>query len=260
MKIPICVLLACVFESSASSEDMADLGDTYAPELADLPTQAECASITRSLPAICKMFGKSSCTALRSKLNAKCAADSNSLELGEEHKIEGLSHDASVERRGRGRGRGRSMTTSGSFVMRPNSNRGGTDELEEEDLGEDEAVSEDETWDLTNKGKCNDVSEEAWIPMDFEDKTVGKCIRYAADSKCGAQCYHKGMLSTQDEPGAICAKICRVPGENDVECNIIHVVSPTKENGETMYLTRAKITTRDSNAKPMACSRHQNWS
>lgn len=44
-------------------------------------------------------------------------------------------------------------------------------------LGEGEAVSADDAWDLTNNGQCNDVAEEAWIQTDSEDKTVGKCIR-----------------------------------------------------------------------------------
>jgi len=100
----------------------------------------------------------------------------------------------------------------------------------------------------------------AWVQTDAEDKTMGKCIEYAADSKCAAQCYHKGMPSTEDEPHAVCAKICRVPGDNGAECNIIKTVTPTWASGKAMYLTRAKITTRDHNADPMSCSKHQSWS
>jgi len=160
MKLVACVAFACLFlhqtEGVSSSDDSTDLGDLYNADLLDSPTRGDCASVTRSMPALCKVLGESSCATLRSKLDAKCGAEGSFLELEEEqppkqeHEVDDLSSrdlGASVARRGR-RGR-RSVMTSGSFVMR--SNRAGNDELDEDDdLGE----SSDDAWDLTNNGRC----------------------------------------------------------------------------------------------------------
>lgn len=98
--------------------------------------------------------------------------------------------------------------------------------------------------------------------MDATDKTMGKCIQYAADTKCGIQCFHQGKSSTEDEEQAICSKICRVSGHGGAQCNVMKTVQPMKEEstelgeGKTMYLTRSKVTQADKNAKadPMACA------
>merc|ERR1740117_795960 len=44
-------------------------------DLPENPTKAECTQVARSLPVICKMFGKKSCVAFNSKMSAKCGAD-----------------------------------------------------------------------------------------------------------------------------------------------------------------------------------------
>jgi len=264
-----CVLIALAFICAcANAEEVVNLENVDPTELSDAPTQEECSRLTDSMPVICKMLGQKGCEDLKSKFSAKCGT--KSVELGEEQapepqqKVQDLTSDgndlgASVARRGRGR----SVVTTGSFVMTV-SNRAGNDEEEDllgesEDLGDSEDVSADDEWDLTNNGACTDVHEEAWIPTDSQDKTLGKCIQYAADTKCDAQCYHKGVPSTEDEPQAVCAKICRVPGDDGAECNIIKTVAPVMENDKTMYLTRAKITNRARNADPMSCSKLRKW-
>merc|ERR1712086_1054470 len=89
-------------------------------------------------------------------------------------------------------------------------------------------------------GKCNE-DEEAWVQMDASDKTKGKCIQYAADTKCGVQCFHQGKAVSEDEEQAICSKICRVPGNSGAQCNVIKTVQPMMEEstelgeGKTMY-------------------------
>merc|ERR1740117_1059343 len=44
-------------------------------DLPENPTKAECTQVARSLPVICKMFGKKSCVAFNSKMSAKCGAN-----------------------------------------------------------------------------------------------------------------------------------------------------------------------------------------
>merc|ERR1712178_255352 len=46
-------------------------------------------------------------------------------------------------------------------------------------------------WDLTNGGQCEE-SEEAWVLTDARDHSMGKCVKFAADSKCAPQCFHQG--------------------------------------------------------------------
>merc|ERR1712166_1670413 len=157
---------------------------------------------------------------------------------------------------GLGRRGGGGLMTSGSFVMM-SANRAGNDE---EELGEEDD-EEVEEWDLSNAGKCNE-DEEAWVQMDASDKTKGKCIQYAADTKCGVQCFHQGKAVSEDEEQAICSKICRVPGNSGAQCNVIKTVQPMMEEstelgeGKTMYLTRSKVTQADKKAEadPMACA------
>merc|ERR1740117_163459 len=228
-------------------------------DLPENPTKAECTQVARSLPVICKMFGKKSCVAFNSKMSAKCGANAafnmedDNEDIGEdddeemaasddEHAMADEDEDDSNdvgESAGLGRRGGGGLMTSGSFVMM-SANRAGNDE---EELGEDE-------------------DEEAWVQMDASDKTKGKCIQYAADTKCGVQCFHQGKAVSEDEEQAICSKICRVPGNSGAQCNVIKTVQPMMEEstelgeGKTMYLTMSKVTQADKKAEadPMACA------
>merc|ERR1711985_108929 len=116
--------------------------------------------------------------------------------------------------------------------------------------------------DIHNGGKCKQ-DEEAWMQTDAEDKNLGHCVQFAADTKCGAQCFHQGKSVDETVDGAVCSKICRVPGANGAQCNVIKTVQPIKEEsegGKTMYLTRSKVMQAGlklddlSNADPMACA------
>merc|ERR1712199_126686 len=147
------------------------------------------------------------------------------------------------------------LMTSGSFNMMFSggngaSNRGGNGE--EMDLGEsDDEEEKAEDWDISMGGKCG--REQAWQQMD------------ASDDKCGAKCFHKGNSVEETESEAICSKICRVPGANGAQCNVIKTVQPIKGNtelgeGKTMYLTRSKVMQAGlkdedlASADPMACA------
>merc|ERR1712070_164335 len=281
MKLINCALLlfaaALCIQAVTDEAELGGMGELDAADATDLPenpTRAECNTVARSLPVICKMFGKKSCAAFNSKMNAKCGPNAafdkqDDDDIGEDDDEESLSDDetsltnddqdshdvgASVGRRGARTG---GLMTTGSFVMMA-AMRGGN---HEEDLGEDDDDAEEaEEWDLSNSGKCNE-DEEAWVQMDANDKTVGKCIQYTADTKCGIQCFHQGKSVSEEEEQAICSKICRVPGSSGAMCNVIKTVQPVVEDsdglepGKTMYLTRSKVTQADKNAEPdpMAC-------
>merc|ERR1712224_603995 len=158
-----------------------------------------------------------------------------------------------------GTGWGGSLMTSGSFTMMAS---GGN--LEEEERERDE-LGEANDWDITNGGQCEE-SEEAWVLTDARDHSMGKCVKFASDSKCSPQCYHQGKAVDETEEGAVCTKICRVPGSNGAQCNVIKMVMPTYEHneelgeGKTMYLTKSKVMqaglTKDNlgEADPMACA------
>merc|ERR1712166_166569 len=80
MKIVSFVLLLvaaarCI--QAVANEATIDLGSVAgdATDLPENPTKAECATISRSLPVICKMLGKKSCAAFNSKMSAKCGAN-----------------------------------------------------------------------------------------------------------------------------------------------------------------------------------------
>merc|ERR1711964_337595 len=148
---------------------------------------------------------------------------------------------------------GGALMTSGSFTMMAAS-AGGFGEEERDELGEAN------DWDITNGGQC-DESEQAWVMTDAKDTTMGKCVKFAADNKCSAQCFHQGK--SVDE--AVCTKICRVPGAAGAQCNVIKMVMPQESTndlgeGKTMYLTRSKVMQAGLKGKdlgeadPMACA------
>merc|ERR1719359_1437135 len=153
---------------------------------------------------------------------------------------------------------GGSLMTSGSFTMMAS---GGAEEEERE---RDE-LGEANDWDITNGGQSEE-SEEAWVLTDAKDHSMGKCVKFASDSKCSPQCYHQGKAVDETEEGAVCTKICRVPGSNSAQCNVIKMVMPQYQHsadlgeGKTMYLTKSKVMqaglTKDNlgEADPMACA------
>merc|ERR1712216_899863 len=156
-------------------------------------------------------------------------------------------------------GWGGSLMTSGSFTMMA------SDGLEEERERERDELGEANDWDITNGGQCEE-SEEAWVLTDAKDHSMGKCVKFAADSKCAPQCFHQGESVDETDEGAVCTKICRVPGSNGAMCNVIKMVMPQYDTsaelgeGKTMYLTKPKVMqaglTKDNlgEADPMACA------
>merc|ERR1712216_334191 len=114
------------------------------------------------------------------------------------------------------------LMTSGSFTMMAAS--AGGDEERRARRQRDE-LGEANDWDLTNGGQCEE-SEEAWVLTDARDHSMGKCVKFAADSKCAPQCFHQGKSVDETEEGAVCTKICRVPGSNGAMCNVIKMVMP----------------------------------
>merc|ERR1719392_438605 len=62
-----------------------------------------------------------------------------------------------------------------------------------------------------------------------KDHSMGKCVKFAADSKCAPQCFNKGKVVDETDDGAVCTKICRVPGANGAQCNVIKMVMPQYE-------------------------------
>merc|ERR1711924_296973 len=113
-----------------------------------------------------------------------------------------------------------SLMTSGSFTMMASTSFG-----EEERRKERDELGEANDWDITNGGQCEE-SEEAWVLTDAKDHSMGKCVKFAADSKCAPQCFHQGKTVDETEDGAVCTKICRVPGANGAMCNVIKMVMP----------------------------------
>merc|ERR1711988_1465853 len=169
------------------------------------------------------------------------------------------------------RGRGGRLMTSGSFTMSMGGgNRaGGGEELGEDDepmelddadeLGE---VGKVNHWDVTNSGKC-DHEESAFMVTDPHDHSKGECVQYAADGgKCNLRCFHKGKESQDLIEGSACAKICRLPGQSGVNCNVIKQITPhwdqSQELGEgkLTYLTRSKVFPHKAgkDADPMSCA------
>merc|ERR1719359_363028 len=154
---------------------------------------------------------------------------------------------------------GGALMTSGSFTMMAATG------IQEERRRERDELGEANDWDLTNGGQCEE-SEEAWVLTDARDHSMGKCVKFAADSKCAPQCFHEGKEVDETEEGAVCTKICRVPGSNGAMCNVIKMVMPQYQHstdlgeGKTMYLTKSKVMqaglTKDNlgEADPMACA------
>merc|ERR1712202_5613 len=125
-------------------------------------------------------------------------------------------------------------------------------------------LGEANDWDISNGGQC-DESEQAWVMTDAKDTTMGKCVKFAADNKCSAQCFHQGKSVDESVDGAVCTKICRVPGAAGAQCNVIKMVMPQESTndlgeGKTMYLTRSKVMQAGLKGKdlgeadPMACA------
>lgn len=181
MKIANCFLLlaaaALCIQAITNEADLADMSEldsqTGPMDLAENPTKAECATVSRSLPAICTVLGEKSCAAFKSKHNAKCGAfnmedsEEDNEDIGEDDDQDMFLHaqddGESNQNDGRGRrGGGRptrgGLMTTGSFVMTStHRGHGGI----EEDLGDDdEAEGHDEAeledWDLSNSGKCDE--------------------------------------------------------------------------------------------------------
>merc|ERR1712072_1232722 len=159
-----------------------------------------------------------------------------------------------------GVGFGGALMTSGSFTMMAGSS------MEEEEEEEDkDQLGEANDWDITNGGQCQE-SEEAWVLTDARDHEMGKCVKFAADSKCAPQCFNKGESVDETNEGAVCTKICRVPGANGAQCNVIKMVMPQYDSsvdlgeGKTMYLTKSKVMQAGlkkgdlGEAGPMACA------
>merc|ERR1712096_496855 len=151
---------------------------------------------------------------------------------------------------------GGALMTSGSFTMMAASSNFGEEERDE--------LGEANDWDITNGGQC-DESEQAWVMTDAKDTTMGKCVKFAADNKCSAQCFHQGKSVDESVDGAVCTKICRVPGAAGAQCNVIKMVMPQESTndlgeGKTMYLTRSKVMQAGLKGKdlgeadPMACA------
>jgi len=235
----------------------------------------DCKTVKKTLPSLCAVFGEEHCGAMKAKMLASCKdvkEDENEdhqelIEDDESRDVADMSapsHEDDVGETVGRRAAGGALMTSGSFTMM--SSAAATGHEEDEELGEDEdedAKAQD--WDIHNGGKCKQ-GEEAWMPTDAEDKTMGRCVEFAADTKCGAQCFHKGSTVDETVDGAVCSKICRVPGANGAQCNVIKTVQPMKEEseglgeGKTMYLTRSKVMQAGlklddlSNADPMACA------
>merc|ERR1711959_277602 len=96
-----------------------------------------------------------------------------------------------------GVGQAAALLTSGSFTMMA----GGAVEEEEEE--ENKELGEANDWDITNGGQCQE-SEEAWVLTDARDHKMGKCVKFAADSKCSPQCFNKGKTVDETDEGAVC--------------------------------------------------------
>merc|ERR1711988_1240824 len=272
-----CLLLAVAIyamdvSSDVNADEVASISEDHVSGLSVLGVKTadptDCKTVKKTLPSLCAVFGEEHCGAMKAKMLANCKdveeEDDHQelIESDESRDVADMSAPASDDV-GEGVGRrGGALMTSGSFTMMSSSSHGNF----EEDLGEDDDEEEKaQDWDIHNGGQCKQ-GEEAWMPTDAEDKTMGRCVEFAADTKCGAQCFHKGQSVDETVDGAVCSKICRVPGANGAQCNVIKTVQPMKEEseglgeGKTMYLTRSKVMQAGlklddlSNADPMACA------
>merc|ERR1712166_152432 len=182
---------ALCIQAVTNEADLAEMGelDSMVSDPTDLPenpNKAECTTVARSLPVICKMFGKKSCVAFNSKMSAKCGGNAafniedGNEDIGEggkeddeemassddDHALADEDEDDSSVRVGRRGGAG--LMTSGSFVLMP-ANRAGNDE--EEELGEEDAGN-------GGPGKCHKLCKTCSGPTERQctscaTKTVG---------------------------------------------------------------------------------------
>merc|ERR1712072_1629455 len=238
MKLALVVLSAAAIASVYSVAEIVELGVDAA-----VASGVDCDSVRASLPSICKIMPEQ-CATMKNKLRTSCAAQPEELiqtaakqaPASDEANFDADDDMGEAGGKGRRGGGGGFLSTSGSFTM---SNRAGNSEEmnEEQDLGESaEETSQD--WDSQMSCKA----EEAWMPTDATNEKLGKCVEFASDSKCSPQCFHQGKASTEAEPGAVCSKICRVPGAGDAMCNVVKMVKPIQKAGEQqMYLTRSKV-------------------
>merc|ERR1711959_857290 len=262
--VAIAALIACgawgYAHAAADTVDIADLGDAGSLSNAD-----DCDSMRESLAAFCKMM-PGSCDTMKAKLSKNCPAERHDELIQTEEaepskEVEDVGADNSVDMDS-GVGRRGALMTSGSFTMM---STGGNRAGNEEELGEDDDEEEAaEDWNIDGNGKCQ--NEEAWMQMDAEDASVGKCVEFAADVKCAPQCFNKGKSVDETDDDAICSKICRVPGANGAHCNVIKMVMPQYDSsvelgeGKKMWLTRSKVMQAGlkkgdlASADPMACA------
>merc|ERR1712216_797551 len=219
MKLFLLVVSVAAIASVYSVAEIVELGVDAA-----VASGADCDNIRASLPSICKLMPEQ-CATMKNKLRTSCAAQPEEL-------IQTAAKQAPAE-----------------------ANRAGnSEEMNEEDLGES---SEETSQDWDSQMSCKE--DQAWMPMDATDEKLGKCVEFTADTKCSPQCFHQGKASTEAEPGAVCSKICRVPGAGSAQCNVVKMVKPIQKAGEQqMYLTRSKVIQAGlksgAAADPMACA------
>jgi len=262
--VVVLAFLVFAYTAQINDQEVADLKEDLSvdvPEVKDV-NPADCSAVRSSMPSLCNMFGDKYCGAMKAKLEKNCPEETSFLEEDEDSTTDMAPSDnddyADIGEM-QGRRGGGALMTSGSFTMM-SSNRAGNSErmLGEADKEEDDEEEKAHDWDIRGNGKCE--QEEAWLQTDAEDASSGKCIKFEADTKCSPQCYHKGQSVDETEDAAICSKICRVPGSNGAQCNVIKTVSPIKEGSKTMFLTRSKVMQAGlklddlANADPMACA------
>merc|ERR1712054_265641 len=264
--VVVLAFLVFAYTAQINDQEVADLKEDLSvdvPEVKDV-NPVDCSAVRSSMPSLCNMFGDKYCGAMKAKLEKNCPEETSFLEEDEDSTTDMAPSDnddyADIGEM-QGRRGGGALMTSGSFTMM-SSNRAGNSERTLGDADDEKEKVED--WDIRKGGKCG--QEEAWMAMDAEDESLGKCVEFEADSKCSPQCFHQGKSVDETVTGAVCSKICRVPGASGAQCNVIKSVTPMKEEskglgeGKTMYLTRSKVMQAGldlndlSNADPMACA------
>merc|ERR1712166_44523 len=191
-------------------------------DLPENPNKAECTTVARSLPVICKMFGKKSCVAFNSKMSAKCGGNAafniedGNEDVGEDgkeddeemassddnHALADEDEDDSSVRVGRRGGAG--LMTSGSFVLM-SANRAGNDE--EEELGEEDAGKGGKG----GPGKCHKLCKMLPKLRTFNPGSQSDC-KYAPcyDGNTGKLLGDKQPYATTDK--TVCSRICLLGG------------------------------------------------
>merc|ERR1719271_1816312 len=180
MKLALVVLSVAAIASVYSVAEIVELGVDAA-----VASGVDCDSVRASLPSICKIMPEQ-CATMKNKLRTSCAAQPEELiqtaakqaPASDEANFDADDDMGEAGGKGRRGGGGGFLSTSGSFTM---SNRAGNSEEmnEEQDLGESaEETSQD--WDSQMSCKA----EEAWMPTDATDEKLGRCVEFAADTKC----------------------------------------------------------------------------